>query len=127
MLFITKVPLLTLINASANFDNLRIFYSNLAVKTEVFQIRIINDFCQRILCQQKDNLLFRAVPNDTHVIYLPLFGDAGDRLITWFSLRPIRGCESTNDRGSDRKREKCQNSISKQIMKIVTLFMLNKK
>ena len=61
------------------------------------------------------------------VIYLPLFGDAGDRLITQFSLRPVRGCESTNNRGSDRKTEKCQNSISKQTMNIVTLFILNKK
>ena len=60
------------------------------------------------------------------VIYLPLFGDAGDRLITEFSLRPERGCESTNNRGSDRKTRKCQNSISKQTVNIVTLFMLNK-
>ena len=47
--------------------------------------------------------------------------------MTQFSLRPVRGCESTNNRGSDRKTEKCQNSISKQTMSIVTLFKVNKK
>ena len=61
------------------------------------------------------------------VIYLPLFEDAGDRLTTQFSLYPKRGCEPADSRGSDRKTRKCQNSISKQTVNIVTLFMLNKK
>ena len=74
--------------------------------------------------QMRDVPLRRASPC---VIYLPLFEDAGDRLTTEFSLRPRRGCEPTGNRGSDRKTRKCQNSISKQTVNIVTLFMLNKK
>ena len=61
------------------------------------------------------------------VIYLPLFEDAGDRLTTQFSLRPKRGCEPADGRGSAGKLRKRQNSISKQTVNIVTLFMLNKK
>ena len=60
------------------------------------------------------------------VIYLPPFGDAGDRLERRVFASPQKRLRDGTNRGSDRKLGKCQNSINKQIMNIVTLFMQNK-